>query len=308
MTRRAGPRRARGDVGVLWTLLVWVLIVLPRPISAQQEGLLFQRQAEYNAARDQYNASVSAWSAQEVRWVNAVDARVAAVNSGNEDRLEVASQVAYAESMEMTRLESRVAETARALEVARRAFREALELRQSALAAQADAATGARRLALLGQVRGISDEIEALEPAEALLGPTLRFMPALDLDPRDGRLEIESKISLVERRIQDTRAEITRVNEDLARLRKQQDMRRMAGDVRSNRDFFDNGPPGGARAGRPVDPTQAGATTAAASPRTIDQRIEELTAYRETLELQQEQLRVRVANFRNKLGVIGGDL
>jgi hypothetical protein len=309
MTRGAGPRLlGRGGIGVLWTLLVWALISVPRPTSAQQEQLLFQRQAEYTAAQDRYRASVSAWNAQEGRWIAASEARIAAVNSGNSSRLEAASQVAMDESMELTRQSGVVELAEKALDAARKALQDALELRQDALAAQVENASPAQRPVLLGQIRGISEELEALEP-ETPTGPELRFLPALDLNPRDGKFEIESKIGLLERRIQDARAEVTRVNEELTRLRRQQDMRRMAGDARSNRDFFDNGPPG-ARAGRlPADPTQAAATTtAAASSKTIEQKIEEFTAYKATLDLLQEQLRARVSSFKSKLGVIGGNL
>jgi hypothetical protein len=302
MIRRAGPRQTwRGGGSVLRGLLLGAILACAAPVAAQQhEQIVSIRQREYNVALNNHQANLELWNLQEQNRLTILDSVGLANRSGNSARIERAQQRAMSASLEITRLTGLADQTARVLDERRKALVDALGDWVDALEVQLNNSSPAQQGSIARQIQGLLNQIQDLQPPPAR--PS--YLPALNLEPTDGRDEIQFKIVLIERREQEAQQEITRLNEVISRLQRQQSRQQIAGDISSARDRFDAGPPG-ARAGRPADPASAGA---GAGPQTIRQQIEQLIGYRDELMIYQQELRSRSAAFRSRLGIMGGDL
>ena len=310
----SGRSRFLGARVLLPILLSVVGLAVARASAhGQAEEILTQRQLEYDAARRDHESRLAAWNAQQQLFSSALDGVNAARRSGDGGRLEAADRAAAVAAEELARLASRMEDAEETLVARRAALLEALDLRRNALSdqfARARAPADQARLSVL--IQNLDGQYRDLESGDALR-PTLVYWPSVDANPRDGPEDLRAKVGLLERRVEEAEQEIMRVDQDIARLQARLALRRRVDDSRASRDRFDgaNVPVGPAsRPDRdPEAPPAADTAQAAFAERPLEQQIQQLQAYRSTLEQMQEQLRTRARSIQDRIsraGVAGG--
>ncbi|MFQ5537319.1 MAG: hypothetical protein ACE5GJ_07685 [Gemmatimonadota bacterium] len=299
-TRRWSPG------ALLAALACGALLGVPTTTAAQStEDLLAQRRLEYRAARDAHEAARSAFSVVERQFSSALEEVTRARRSGDEQALERAFALVQDRSAPYRDQEERVNEARERLDRARQALIDIITVRLEELLAQMDAASSSQERARLDLLwRDLSNELEELEAeAQGALRLNPVVLPEITFDPRDGPMELEAKAQLLERRAAAADTVIQRVDREIQSLRDRERMERTRRDFLAATGRFDDTrvpvvtarPPGAGE----ISPDSTGAQ---GRPLTLEERIQELEAYRKQLESYRDQLLIRAQLFRQRIG------
>lgn len=276
----------------------------PAPTAAQTtQEVLGDRRLEYRAARDAYEAALSAFSVVERRFSAALEEVGRARRSGDEDALEEAFAQAQDRSVPLRAQESRVEEARERLAAAREALVDVITVRLGELLALMDQASSARERADLDALwRDLANEQDRLE-AEAGGEPTLMpvVLPEIAFDPRDGPDELEAKAQILERHAAVADTVIDSLDDDIEALQDRLRIERQRRDFMAATDRFDDTRvpvvSGSGSGERPA----AADSTVANRPETLEERLERLRGYREQLVAYRTQLEVRARQFRQRV-------
>ncbi len=284
----------------------------PRAARAQStQEIVAQRELAYRAARDAYDAAVSAYDVLSGQFNSALRAVDRARRSQDEQAIQDAMASAYERGVPLRAQDMRVHEAAKVLEAARDSLIQAITARLQELVARMEVAPVRQRPALDTLFRDLSRRLESLEAEAAQVvsfDPVV--LPEINFDPRDGEVDLRAKAELLERiaAVADT------VMQDYDRQ-----IRALTNRLRldqQRRDFL----AGARRFGDtqvpvvPVRPTEAqdaeGRPVAAADSTstngalTLEQRIENLKRARAQTEAYRNQALIRAAQFRKRIGSI----
>ena len=303
----------RASVARTALVVVLALLGVRAPAGAQVERLLSDREAEYEAARKEYESRLAAWDVQQRRFQAALEEVNAAKRSGDAQRQERAYQTSTAVSDELSRLKRRVDEADSVRLRAKDALLKALDARRRALLQQR-ARTPQEERDLLLQIRDLDNQYTALAAdGGSTVRPALVFWPDVDVGPLDGIDDLRAKVGLLERKVREAQEEMVLVDEELSRLEARLALRRRTADARATLDIFDDtrvpvGPR--TRGGREPSATASADTTGVPLHELpLELQIERFRTYRSQLELMEEQLRARATSIRTRLtrtGSVGG--
>lgn len=291
--------------GLLLGLVLAVgALAAPGPLPAQtSEEVLAQRRLEYRAARDAYEAAVSAFSVVERRFSAALEQVGRARRAGDQEALEQAFALAQDRSVPLRAQETRVAEVRQRLQEARQDLIDVITVRLGELLAEMDQASSAAERAELDALwRDLANEQERLEAEggdELALNPVV--LPEITFDPRDGPEELEAKAQILERHAAVTDTIIRELDEDIAGLIDRLRIERQRRDFLAGTERFDDTRvpvvTGSGSGERPA----AADSTVVDRPRTLEERVEALRRYREQLVAYRTQLEVRARQFRQRV-------
>lgn len=307
MTLRArAPRRPWRLTGTL--LAAALALGLPGPAFAQAtEQVVAQRRLELRAARDVYEAALSAFNVVDRQFSAALEEVNLARRSGDTDRLERAYALAQDRSVPHRDQENRLEEAGAALGRARQALIDVLAARMEQLVREMDASRSAQQRAQLDALYGdLQSELQGLEAeAEQTFRLEPVVLPEITFDPRDNRETLLAKAELLERRavvadtlIQHTERQIQSLTDRLRTQRQRRDF--LAGTDR----FDDTRVPvvAGAPTGNRASATDS--TVAGARPLSLEERIELHRDYLGQLQSYRDQLLIRAQQFRRAVGSV----
>ncbi len=274
------------------------------PLSAQStEDVLDERRLEYRAARDAYEAALSAFSVVERRFSAALEEVGRARRSGDEDALEQAFARAQDRSVPLRAQEARVADARERLAGARDALVDVITVRLGELLSMMDQASSAQERAELDALwRDLANEQDRLEAqvgGEPTLVPVV--LPEIAFDPRDGPAELQAKAQILERHAAVTDTVIASLDEDIQALQDRLRIERQRRDFLAGTDRFDDTRvPVVSGAGSGERP-EASDSTVTNRPETLEERLERFRSYRQQLVAYRTQLLVRARQFRQRV-------
>jgi hypothetical protein len=278
---------------------------VPAPAASQSQQEIQQRTLDHGAARERLEAQSAEWDAQEGRLQSALTELTAAKRSGNDARVEAADRQAWAAATQLEHLKRLVQEAERDLAARRTALEGAISRQVQGLESQRGRATGAERTSLDGQIASLDAQYQALrsEALSSTTQPTLQYLPAMrvELDARMVPTQIANMVGLIERTSREIRAEMERVDQEIAELRTIVQRQRLQGDRATTLRRFDATQPVGANT-----PSNPAGGEAAAPPLSAQEQIAQLTTYRGVLQDMMLQLDQRVVSIRRDHPGIGG--
>jgi hypothetical protein len=212
---------------------------------------------------------------------------------------------AQARSLPLSAQERRVEEARERFTDSRQALIDVLTLRlQQLVIEMAAAPTDLRRTEIDAIYRDRRTELARLESDEeqSAFRIDVALLPDINFDPRDGPEELETKAQLVEAHaavvdtvIQDLDRRVGALNERLRNERQRGDLLAAVGR------FDDTNLPVGVTTGPPPADAAADSTGVGNRPLTLEEQIEELTAYRAQLIAYREQILVKARTFRLRI-------
>jgi hypothetical protein len=284
--------------------------ISPGPAAGQEEddAGVVQRDLEYRAARQAYDAALDHLTAEYNAYTRILDQVRAARNSGDDDARKAALARAYARSQEIQRLERRAQEEREDLDARREALLVALDARLEDVQAQlaaSDVIPFDERRRLEATLAGLASQyLELEEEGSNVLTPRNVLYPSVVYDPRDTPTEILYKIEFAESKLDQARAQVEELDGQIQRseslLRAQRSRRDFMGQL--NR-FGDTQVPLGQPGQRPERGQQAIADTAGITLEglPLEQQLETLLTFREQMNRVVQVLEERVQDLRARL-------
>jgi hypothetical protein len=267
-----------------------------------------QRDLEYRAARQAYDAALDHLTAEYNAYTRILDQVRAARNSGDDDARKAALARAYARSQEIQRLERRAQEEREDLDARRKALLVALDARLEDVEAElaaSDVMPFEERRRLEATLAGLASQyLELEEEGSNVLTPRNVLYPSVVYDPRDTPTEILYKIEFAESKLDQARAQVEELDGQIQRseslLRAQRSRRDFMGQL--NR-FGDTQVPLGQPGQRPERGQQAIADTAGITLEglPLEQQLETLLTFREQMNRVVQVLEERVQDLRARL-------
>jgi len=285
---------------------------VPHAARAQStQEIVAQRELAYRAARDAYDAAVSAYDVLSGQFNSALRAVDRARRAQDEQAIQDAMASAYERGVPLRAQDMRVHDAAKVLAAARDSLIQAITARLQELVAEMEVAPARQRAGLDALFRDLSRRLESLE-AEAAQVVSFEpvVLPEINFDPRDGEVDLRAKAELLERIaavadtvIQDYDRQIHALTN---RLRLDQQRRDF---LAGTRRFGDTQVPvvpvrpteGQQAEGRPA---AANDSTSTSGSLTLEQRIENLKRARAQTEAYRKQALIRAAQFRKRIGSI----
>lgn len=300
---RQKPRRWLRPTG---TVLVVLLSLVPGGAHGQSlQEQVIQKRLEFQQAELEYEAARAAFTVVDRQFSTALNAVREARRSGDEEALAMAHAQAQARSLPLSAQERRVEEARQRFTDSRQALIDVLTLRlQQLVIEMAAAPTDLRRTEIDAIYRDRRTELARLESDEeqSAFRIDVALLPDINFDPRDGPEELETKAQLVEAHaavvdtvIQDLDRRVGALNERLRNERQRGDLLAAVGR------FDDTNLPVGVTAGPPPADAAADSTGVGNRPLTLEEQIEELTAYRAQLIAYREQILVKASTFRLRI-------
>ncbi len=278
------------------------------PGVAQGQSLqeqVIQRRLEFQQVELEYEAARAAFTVVDRQFSTALNAVREARRSGDDEALELAHAQAQARSLPLSAQERRVEEARQRFTEARQALIDVLTLRlQQLVIEMAAAPTDLRRREIDALYRDRRAELSRLESDEeqSAFRIDVALLPDINFDPRDGPEELETKAQLVEAHaavvdtvIQDLDRRVEALNERLSNERQRGDLLAAVGR------FDDTNLPVGVTTGPPQADAAADSTGMGNRPLTLEEQIEELTAYRAQLLSYREQILIKASTFRLRI-------
>lgn len=292
------------------SLSVVLLLASLAPLRGQEPPNIQALEAEYLAARAEYEAAFLALEALESRYNQALDDFDQARTSGDDDRANRAFTAVQQLGAERRAQDRRVEEKAQGLRDARGRLLEALGASLESLILEVDAATDPeerRQLALILADRNNRYlELRGEEDPETTLEP----MPDLVISPSDSPRDILRKAGTLDFRAEQYEARLTEVERRLEELRRDQRRARAVQDFVAGLERYDDTrlpvvPP----ATRTVDPSDPGQVPPGAdtlgvesTTLTLEERIENLELLQREMEERLQQIRDKADRFRRLAG------
>ena len=288
MYRREGSSSAALPRGLLLAVAaVSTTILLPPGMEAQLPSRLDRLDSEYRAAVTEHQLALEAHAAIERRFSAAKDSAAAARARGDRDMER--GETAKAEQLagELPAYDARVDEAEKRLSGARTAlikeYGEWVDDLLDRLDTEENAAEQERLHGMIINARERRQELEDERGHD--LHPPLPPPPVLTISPRDGPLELEGKVELAKRRVQQLEDYLEEADGQLQELKKQERQERLFRDFLARNKRFDAGGIIGGGSGRentggigeaaeasPDDSTQV------TRPLTLEERIKILEA------------------------------
>jgi hypothetical protein len=293
--------------------LAFFLALLPGLANAQEVLTIQELELEYSSRVQRHQAALNAWEVLESRFQRALEELSAAGSLGNSDRRNRAFTISQQLAGEIRIQERRVEELAQELRDSRSALLTARGQRVEDLYQQVDSAVDPQERRELGAILEDANnrylELRAEEEPETSLEP----MQDITIGPRDTPEIILRKAESLEFRANKYEAQLAGIGGRLEELREDQRRTRRVNDFMAGLERYDDtrllGVPSGSRTVNPPDPAQVppGADTLGVEvrPMTLEERIGSLELLEEELRLRMQQVRDKAARFRLRAG--GGD-
>lgn len=276
-------------------------------------GELVQRELDYRASRQSYEAALEQLRAEYNAYTRILDEVRAARNAGDEPAREAALALAYARSQEVQRLELRVQELRATLDQRREGLLAALDGRLDQIQgrlALGTAVSQAERRELEAQVTGLATQyLELEQEGSNVLTPRNVLYPSIVYDPRDTPSDILFKIDFAEGKLGQAEAQLEELDGQIQRLenllRAQRSRRDFMGQL--NR-FGDTQVP----VGQPGQRTERGEGAVADTvgltleELPLEQQLATVVTFREQMSRVVEVLEERVRDLRARLPRIDG--
>lgn len=309
------PRRP-GTGGALLPAVVVVGLLLgvsPPAGSAQAtQGVVAERQLEFQSARSAHESALDARSAAERRFSRALQEIEGARASQDDDRIEAAYARAQQQAVELQSLEQRVRQTAQRTEEAREALLQALDQRLESLVAELSRTAGRQeQQELAALIRNLRNRVQEVERAGELTREIqLVAVPEVTFDPRDGPVELQWKAELLERRAEQYEERIGEIDAQIEQLRRRQRRNRNLQDMLAGIERFDDDQvpvtprqerrDSDAEAVEPEGGQPSDSAGAEAPQMTLEERVQSLEVLRLRIESFREQVLVRASQFRER--------
>jgi hypothetical protein len=264
----------------------------PNPVLAQDDATraaLILQELRYQAARDAYDASLTARLVVESEWEAALDSVQAARQGSDQAAYDRASERHMLLAQDLTRMDRRVQQASDSLEAARSDYLQAMDARLGVLLELQDSA-GSRLESQRYQalIEDLENEYRALEASSEILVPELLVSQGvLAYNPRDTPSRLRNKIEVATRRIEVVQIAIDEADDRIEGLERRQRLQRQQENFLSPLGRFDDtripvGPPGQSRSqGQGAVSDSTGVRTA---PQSLDDQLEAWQALRSQLE------------------------
>ncbi len=285
-----------------------MLVGLAPPAARGQEtAAVVQRDLEYRAARDSYQAALQNLRAQNNAFASILDTLAGARRGDDEELVRQLEGQAYGFSREIARLDRRVQEQRDSLDNARSRLLGALDDRLDRVQSMlSENPVPSVRQDLEAEARDLRRQYLELEAEGGnVLTPRNVMYPAMQPSPRDTPADLRLKVQFAERKVEEAKAQLGEVDRQIQRLEN------LVRTQRSGRDFMGQlnrfgdtevptGPPGQARERIQDLPTD---TTGALSIEDLppEQRLEVLRLFREQVQVQIDVLEDRVRVLKERL-------
>lgn len=250
---------------------------------------LNRQELRYQAARDAYDASLTARLVVEAEWEAALDSVQAARQGSNQDAYDRASERHMLLAQDLTRMDRRVQQASDSLQAARSDYLQAMDARLGVLLELQDSAsTRAEAANYQALIEDLENEFRALEGTIEVLVPQLLVSQGvLAYNPRDTPSRLRNKIEVATRRIEVVQTAIDEADDRIKGLEQRQRLQRQQENFLSPLGRFDDtripvGPPGESRSqGQGAVSDSTGVRTA---PETLDDQLEAWQTLRSQLE------------------------
>ena len=264
----------------------------PNPVFAQDDATraeLNRQELRYQAARDAYDASLTARLVVEAEWEAALDSVQAARMGSDQEAYDRASERHMLLAQDLTRMDRRVQQASDSLASARSDYLQAMDARLGVLLELQDSAN-TRRAADEYQalIDDLENEYRALEVSSDVLVPQLLVSQGvLAYNPRDTPSRLRNKIEVATRRIEVVQTAIDEADDRIEGLERRQRLQRQEENFQSTLGRFDDtrvpvGPPGQSRSqGQGAVSDSTGVRTA---PQSLDDQLEAWQTLRAQLE------------------------
>jgi hypothetical protein len=265
----------------------------PNPLVAQGDATrseLNRQELRYQAARDAYDASLTARLVVESEWGAALDSVQAARQGSDQEAYDRASERHMLLAQDLTRMDRRVQQASDSLQAARSDYLQAMDARLGVLLELQDSASTRQQAeGYQALIEDLENEYRALEASSEVLVPQL-LVPqgVLAYNPRDTPSRLRNKIEVATRRIEVVQTAIDEADDRIEGLERRQRLQRQQENFLSPLGRFDDtripvGPPGESRSqGQGAVSDSTGVRTA---PQSLDDQLEAWQTLRSQLEI-----------------------
>ena len=264
----------------------------PNPALAQNDATraeLNRQELRYQAARDAYDASLTARLVVEAEWEAALDSVQVARQGSNQDAYDRASERHMLLAQDLTRMDRRVQQASDSLQAARSDYLQAMDARLGVLLELQDSArTRVEAENYQALIEDLENEYRSLEGTiETLVPQLLVSQGVLAYNPRDTPSRLRNKIEVATRRIEAVQTAIDEADDRIKGLEQRQRLQRQQENFLSPLGRFDDtrvpvGPPGESRSqGQGAVSDSTGVRT---GPETLDDQLEAWQTLRSQLE------------------------
>lgn len=285
----------------------------PNPVFAQDDATraeLNRQELRYQAARDAYDASLTARLVVEAEWEAALDSVQVARQGSNQEAYDRASERHMLLAQDLTRMDRRVQQASDSLQAARSDYLQAMDARLGVLLELQDSATTRVEAAnYQALIEDLENEFRALEGTIDTLVPQLLVSQGvLAYNPRDTPSRLRNKIEVATRRIETVQTAIDEADDRIKGLEQRQRLQRQQENFLSPLGRFDDtripvGPPGESRSqGQGTVSDSTGVRTA---PETLDDQLEAWRTLRSQLETRLQVLMRMRDELSSYLGTPG---